>query len=73
MTIEAKLLNTVAAIKTAFSDPAKFKVLYAKDGYGSALLFDDPTQSVVFFSRRVGFELRITELINILGTIGTVR
>jgi len=41
---EPKILNTMTGIKTAFGDPAKFKVIYEKFGYGSALMFDQPAQ-----------------------------
>jgi hypothetical protein len=40
----AKVLNTFTGIKTAFSDPTKFKVIYEKFGYGSMLMFDDIAQ-----------------------------
>lgn len=39
-----KVLNTFTGIKTAFSDPARFKVLYQKTGYGSPVMFDDVQQ-----------------------------
>ncbi|KAG6915284.1 hypothetical protein DXG01_012306 [Tephrocybe rancida] len=39
-----KILNTFTAIKTVWNDPARFKVVYEKFGYGSPLMFDDPKQ-----------------------------
>ncbi|KAG6852246.1 hypothetical protein C0991_001607, partial [Blastosporella zonata] len=39
-----KILNTLTAIKTVWSDPSRFKVVYEKAGYGSPLMFDDPKQ-----------------------------
>ena len=36
-----KVLNTFTGIKTLFNDPAKFKVIYEKYGYGSILMFDE--------------------------------
>lgn len=36
-----KILNTFTAIKTVFSDPARFKVVYQKHGYGSIMTFDE--------------------------------
>ncbi|PPQ85481.1 hypothetical protein CVT25_006638 [Psilocybe cyanescens] len=39
-----KVLNTLTGIRTVFSDPARFKVIYEKFGYGSILMFDDPKQ-----------------------------
>jgi len=36
-----KVLNTFTGIKTAFSDPSRFKVVYEKYGYGSILMFDE--------------------------------
>ncbi|KAL0959661.1 hypothetical protein HGRIS_011363 [Hohenbuehelia grisea] len=38
------VLKTLTAIKYAWNDPAKFKVIYEKTGYGSMLFFDDPAQ-----------------------------
>jgi len=46
---EPRILNTLTGIKAAFNDPSKFKVIYEKYGYGSALMFDDPEQYVVSF------------------------
>jgi linoleate 10R-lipoxygenase len=39
-----KVLNTFTGIKTAFTDPPRFKVIYEKYGYGSILMFDETTQ-----------------------------
>jgi hypothetical protein len=39
-----KVLNTFTGIKTAFTDPARFKVIYEKYGYGSILMFDETAQ-----------------------------
>ncbi|KAG5644792.1 hypothetical protein DXG03_007613 [Asterophora parasitica] len=39
-----KVLNTFTGIKTVFSDPSRFKVIYEKYGYGSILMFDDIAQ-----------------------------
>ncbi|KAG6873168.1 hypothetical protein C0995_002017 [Termitomyces sp. Mi166 len=39
-----KVLNTLAGIKTVWSDPKRFKVIYEKAEYGSGLVFDDPQQ-----------------------------
>jgi linoleate 10R-lipoxygenase len=39
-----KVLNTFTGIKTAFSDPSRFKTIYEKYGYGSILMFDDVAQ-----------------------------
>jgi linoleate 10R-lipoxygenase len=36
-----KVLHTFTGIKTLFNDPAKFKVIYEKYGYGSILMFDE--------------------------------
>ncbi|KDR73404.1 hypothetical protein GALMADRAFT_142500 [Galerina marginata CBS 339.88] len=38
------VLNTLTGIKTVFSDSSRFKVIYEKFGYGSILMFDNPTQ-----------------------------
>ncbi|KAF9553362.1 heme peroxidase [Agrocybe pediades] len=43
-TPEAVILNTMQGIKQAFTDPSKFKVIYERYGYGSALMFDQPKQ-----------------------------
>jgi linoleate 10R-lipoxygenase len=39
-----KVLNTFTGIKAVFSDPARFKVLYEKSGYGSIMMFDEMAQ-----------------------------
>ncbi|KAG6822659.1 hypothetical protein H0H92_013026, partial [Tricholoma furcatifolium] len=39
-----KILNTFTGIKTVWSDPSRFKVVYEKFGYGSLLNSDDPQQ-----------------------------
>jgi hypothetical protein len=39
-----KVFNTLTGIKTIFSDPSRFKVIYEKFGYGSMLMFDDVAQ-----------------------------
>ncbi|PPQ84052.1 hypothetical protein CVT26_013955, partial [Gymnopilus dilepis] len=39
-----KVLNTLTGIKTVFSDPHCYKVIYEKFGYGSMLMFDDAAQ-----------------------------
>ncbi|KAG6830523.1 hypothetical protein H0H87_007821, partial [Tephrocybe sp. NHM501043] len=36
-----KVLNTFTGIKTVFSDPSSFKVIYERYGYGSILMFDE--------------------------------
>jgi linoleate 10R-lipoxygenase len=36
-----KVLNTLTGIKTAFGDPARFKVIYEKEGYGNVLTSDE--------------------------------
>jgi len=41
-----KILNTFTGIKTAFSDPTRFRVIYEKYGYGSFLMFDDIAKCV---------------------------
>jgi linoleate 10R-lipoxygenase len=41
-----KVLNTFTGIKTAFSDPSRFKTIYEKYGYGSILMFDEVAQWV---------------------------
>jgi len=41
-----KVLNTLTGIKTVFSDPSRFKIVYDKVGYGSILMFDDHAQFV---------------------------
>ena len=41
-----KVLNTFTGIKTAFSDPSRFKTVYEKYGYGSILMFDNVEQWV---------------------------
>ncbi|KAL0959663.1 hypothetical protein HGRIS_011365 [Hohenbuehelia grisea] len=38
------ILNNFTAIKHAWSDPARFKTIYEKYGYGSILMFDDVKQ-----------------------------
>ncbi|KDR69074.1 hypothetical protein GALMADRAFT_933805 [Galerina marginata CBS 339.88] len=42
--LEPKVLNTLTGIKTVFSDPSRFKIIYQKVGYGSILMFDDRAQ-----------------------------
>lgn len=41
-----KVLNTLTGIRTVFSDPSRFKIIYRKVGYGSILMFDDRAQFV---------------------------
>ena len=43
-----KVLNTLTGIKTVFSDPHCYKVIYEKFGYGSMLMFDDAAQYVQY-------------------------
>lgn len=43
------ILTTFNAISTVWSDPQRFKNIYPKVGYGSALNFDDPVQYVLTF------------------------
>ena len=41
-----KVLNTLTGIKTVFSDPSRFKIMYDNVGYGSVLTVDDRAQFV---------------------------
>ena len=42
-----KVLQTFDGIQTVLSDPAKFKVIYEKFGYGSMLMFDEIAKYVL--------------------------
>jgi len=51
-----KVLQTFDGIQTVLSDPARFKTIYEKYGYGSMLMFDEAAKCVMVIlrSRRDG-------------------